>query len=185
MNALWGADTDALRTLGAVCARRSELLADLESRLSATLDGVCWIGEDAERFRADWAGRVRPGLLDRSVELRHHARRLQQHADEQEAASSPGGLGGGWSDSGTSPQVVARRARETIGDPRGTVGGRAAFPGSFLGSFRGGISALIGEGTEPGPAGGSGAGDVLAPGAGSAARIGGDIGRAGADGAPR
>ncbi len=213
MNAFWGADADALRTLGAVCARRSELLADLESRLSATIDGVEWVGEDAERFRADWTGLVRPALLDGGVELRHHARRLQQHADEQDAASSPGGLGGGWSGAGTFPQDVAQRIREAIRDLRGsavvdegtpggplrqllgevlgTAEGRAAFLGSFLGSLGGGLlaemigraleagtdprellagpglggglSALIGEGGQVGPAGEPGTADAARP----------------------
>ena len=57
MNAFMGADTEALRTMGTVCARRAELLADLVTHLAATVDGVEWIGEDADRFRADWTGR--------------------------------------------------------------------------------------------------------------------------------
>ena len=37
MNGFWGADAEALRTMGAVCARRAELLDELEGRLSAVI----------------------------------------------------------------------------------------------------------------------------------------------------
>src|SRR5699024_9603785 len=50
-------------------------------------------------------GGVRTGLQDQEFELRLRARRLAQHADEQDAVSAPdgGGLGGGrggWSTPG-------------------------------------------------------------------------------------
>ncbi|QNN82760.1 hypothetical protein H3H54_02295 [Brachybacterium sp. Z12] len=60
MNGFWGADTEALRTMGTVCSRRAEALADLETLLTSTIDNIEWIGEDADRFRADWSGIVRP-----------------------------------------------------------------------------------------------------------------------------
>ena len=47
MNAFMGADTEALRTMGTVCARRAELLADLVTHLAATVDG----DEDRARRR--------------------------------------------------------------------------------------------------------------------------------------
>ena len=40
MNGFWGADAEALRTMGMVCARRAELLDELEGRLSAVIDTV-------------------------------------------------------------------------------------------------------------------------------------------------
>ena len=100
MNAFWGADTEALRTMSQIVARRSGAVEDLETLLTGLIDRVEWLGEDADRFRADWSGAVRPGLQDCSVELRHRARRLLEHADEQESASTlgahdSGGAGGG------------------------------------------------------------------------------------------
>ncbi|WME23111.1 hypothetical protein [Brachybacterium sp. GU-2] len=164
MNGFWGADAEALRTMGAFCARRAELLDELEGRLSAVIETVEWVGEDAERFRADWSGSVRPGLQDRGLELRQQARRLAQHAEEQEAASSPDSFGGPWSNPGEFLADMARRAQGMLrdllgggalggeGGPAGrfadmlrealaTPEGRAALLGAFLGNLLGGLLA--------------------------------------------
>ena len=159
MNGFWGADAEALRTMGAVCARRAELLDELEGRLSAVIDTVEWVGEDAERFRADWSGSVRPGLQDRGLELRQQARRLAQHAEEQEVASSPDSFGGPWSSPGEFLADMARMAQgmlpDLLGGGSGPAGrfadllrealatpeGRAALLGAFLGSLLGGLLA--------------------------------------------
>lgn len=164
MNGFWGADAEALRTMGAFCARRAELLDELEGRLSAVIETVEWVGEDAERFRADWSGSVRPGLQDRGLELRQQARRLAQHAEEQEAASSPDSFGGPWSNPGEFLADMARMAQGMLrdllgggalggeGGPAGrfadmlrealaTPEGRAALLGAFLGSLLGGLLA--------------------------------------------
>ncbi|MGO1259956.1 MAG: hypothetical protein ACTMII_13470 [Brachybacterium sp.] len=165
MNAFWGADTEALRTMGTVYSRRAEALADLEALLTSSIENIEWIGEDADRFRADWSGVVRPSLQDQEVELRQRARRLAQHADEQEAASAPDGPlggfgggsgGGGWSSPGeflrdllgmvedalrgTGPGrggPFAELLREVLSTPEGC----AAFLGAFLGSLLGGLLA--------------------------------------------
>lgn len=164
MNGFWGADAEALRTMGAVCARRAELLDELEGRLTAVIDTVEWVGEDAERFRADWSGSVRPGLQDRGLELRQQARRLAQHAEEQEAASSPDSFGGPWASPGEFLADMTRMAQGMLRDllgggalggedgPAGrfaemlrealaTPEGRAALLGAFLGSLLGGLLA--------------------------------------------
>lgn len=166
MNTFWGADTEALRTMGTVYSRRAEALADLETLLTSSIDNIEWIGEDADRFRADWSGIVRPSLQDQEVELRQRARRLAQHADEQEAASAPdgplsgigggGGSAGGWSSPGEFLRDVlgvvdgmlrgagdgqdgpfAELLREVLSTPEG----RDAFLGAFLGSLLGGLLA--------------------------------------------
>jgi hypothetical protein len=145
MNGFWGADTDALRTMGSVCARRADLLDELEGMLSATIDGVEWVGEDAERFRAEWSGTVRTGLQDRSVELRQQARRLAQHAEEQETASSPDspdGLGGPWSSPGQLLADVSRLAQDVLRD---LLGGGAAAPGADGRLAEGALDALLRE----------------------------------------
>lgn len=93
MNAYFGADTEALRAIGSAFARRADLLSDLESQIMAAIESAEWIGEDADAFRADWTGRVRPRLQDCSIDIRHSARRLIQHADEQDHVSSPDSVG--------------------------------------------------------------------------------------------
>lgn len=103
MTGFYGADSEALRTMSSIMARRSEAVADLSTALHSVIDSIEWIGEDADEFRADWTGRVRPNLEDCSFELRDRARRLLDNADEQDGASTvdapgaftPGGSGGG------------------------------------------------------------------------------------------
>ena len=135
MNAFWGADTDALRTMGTVYSRRAEAISDLAALLASSIDSIEWIGEDADRFRADWSGVVRPSLQDQEVELRQRARRLAQHADEQEAASAPdgplggfgggsgGGFGGGWSSPGEFLRDLLGLVGEALHGPGGGQGG--------------------------------------------------------------
>lgn len=162
MNAFMGADTEALRAMGTVCARRAEMLADLVTHLAATVDGVEWIGEDADRFRADWTGIVRPALLEQEIVLRQRARHLLQHADEQDEASAvdapifrtqpgfhsgPGLLRGGVADLAQGPlqDMMARREEpfaELLRALLGTPEGRALLHGALLGRLLGG---LLGE----------------------------------------
>lgn len=91
MTGFQGADTEALRQTGAAVAGGAERIDDLALRLSALIDAVTWTGLDADSFRADWGGRVRPGLLERGARLRADGRTLDGHADEQDQASEDGG----------------------------------------------------------------------------------------------
>lgn len=168
MNGFWGADTDALRTMGTVLARRANALSDLEGMLASTIDTIDWVGEDAEHFRAEWTRLVRTGLQDQEVELRLQARRLTQQADEQDAVSAPdgasfGGGGGGWSSPGEFLRDMFQLAEGVLGNLLGggsgplsgqegplaellrevlsTPGGRDAFLGAFLSSVLGGLLA--------------------------------------------
>ena len=154
MNAFWGADTEALRRMGTVCTRRADALADLEHLLSSAIENTEWSGEDADRFRADWGRIVRTGLQDQEVELRHRARRLTQHADEQDAVSAPdapllgggGGIGGGGGSGGGAEGAVGPGGRggplaDLLRTALSTPEGRTAFLGSFLGSLMGGLLA--------------------------------------------
>ncbi|GAA1491062.1 WXG100 family type VII secretion target [Brachybacterium sacelli] len=154
MSGFWGADTEALRSMGSVYVRRAEVLADLESRLTSSISTMEWTGEDAETFRADWAGKVRPGLQDCYVELRQGARRLISHADEQEATSSPDGPGGTAAGAGTGEflrhlsSVTDSLLRDLLGgDTSGLPGGGEAELDDILSSGGTGPSpnaALIG-----------------------------------------
>lgn len=173
MNGFWGADTEALRTMGAVCTRRADALADLEHLLSSTIENLEWFGEDAERFRADWNGTVRSGLQDQEVQLRHHARRLAQHADEQESASAPdgpilgsgagsgGGPGGGWSSPGESLREVFERTEDALEELLGG-GGDTGQDGPFAELLREVLSTPEGRAAFLGSFLGSALGGVLA-----------------------
>lgn len=124
MNAFWGADTESLRSAGSMIVRRADALADLESMLAATIENVEWTGEDAEAFRGDWRGQVRPSLQDHGVELRQKARRLLQHADEQDAASAPEGSGASHGPTGLSPRPrIADNLMLRLDDPLGGLEG--------------------------------------------------------------
>jgi hypothetical protein len=129
MNGFWGADVDALRTIGLLCLRRADLLDEIETTLSATIDRAEWTGEDADRFRADWSGAVRSGLQDRGIELRQHARRLAQHAEEQEIASLPDGRTGSWRGPTVLPGGMLRGDLREVGD-RGDGGSAGGLDGA-------------------------------------------------------
>jgi hypothetical protein len=129
MNGFWGADVDALRTIGLLCLRRADLLDEIETTLSATIDRAEWTGEDADRFRADWSGTVRSGLQDRGIELRQHARRLAQHAEEQEIASLPDGRTGSWRGPTVLPGGMLRGELREAGD-RGDGGSAGGLDGA-------------------------------------------------------
>ena len=171
MNGFWGADTDALRTMSTVLARRARALGELEGMLASAVDSLEWVGEDAEHFRAEWTRVVRTGLQDQEFELRLRARRLAQHADEQDAVSAPdgwilgGGGGGGWSTPDEFLRDLLHGAdsvlRDLLGGGSGRLPGqhgplagllrevlanregRSAFLGAFLGRPPGGLLADV------------------------------------------
>lgn len=113
MTGFWGADTEVLRQTAGALGGGSERIDDLAARLGAVIDAVHWVGPDAESFRADWSGQVRPGLLARVSRLRQQERELDAHAWEQDETSSAGTAGGGG---------VGREG------PAGRGGGRDAAP---------------------------------------------------------
>lgn len=89
MNGFQGADPEALRHQGAAVASGAGRIEDLALRLGALIESVAWTGPDADSFRADWSGRVRPDLLERGELLRADARVLEAHGEEQDRASAP------------------------------------------------------------------------------------------------
>src|SRR5690606_24195712 len=74
--------------------RAARRLEDVLGDLHSSVQGVSWVGPDADSFREQWEGTRRqgeglvvPGLGERS-------RELKEHAEEQEQASST--EDGGW-----------------------------------------------------------------------------------------
>lgn len=94
--AFLGADTDQVRTHGERCTTAAGRLGELASSLTATVHGVRWAGPDADRFRAEFDGRIASSLCEAAEELRARAEELSGHADEQdETSGSDGGTGPG------------------------------------------------------------------------------------------
>src|SRR5690625_2912317 len=162
MNAYFGADTEALRTISSAFARRADLLSEIEAQILAVIDGTEWAGEDAEAFRADWAGRVRPVLQDCSVDIRHGARRLLQHAEEQDRASSPESFA--VSGGGAAGVVAGLGAGAGSGSSHGVGSGHGPGPGGGAG-VAAGVGASGTDGTGTGTGTGAGAGAVVGVGA--------------------
>src|SRR5690625_5218829 len=161
MNAYFGADTEALRTISSAFARRADLLSEIEAQILAVIDGTEWAGEDAEAFRADWAGRVCPVLQDCTVDIRHGARRLLQHAEEQDRASSPESFA--VSGGGAAGVVAGLGTGAGSGSSHGVGSGHGPGPGGGAGVAAGvgaGVGASGTDGTGTGTGTGTGAGAV-------------------------
>lgn len=93
MTRFHGADTEALRDLSALVARRTEVLHEIDARLRSRVEGATWTGPDADAFRTEWSFRVRPLLADAAHLLRRRSHALAVQADAQDAASAPDGPG--------------------------------------------------------------------------------------------
>ncbi|GAA4529398.1 hypothetical protein GCM10023160_28560 [Brachybacterium paraconglomeratum] len=103
MSGFWGADTEALRQVAGAFGGGGEQLDGLALRLGVLIDSLAWSGPDAETFRAEWSGRVRPGLLERVARLQEQGRELEQHAGEQDDASVAGAGSAGAGPPGAGP----------------------------------------------------------------------------------
>lgn len=92
MGGFQGADTEALRQVGTDLGSRAQQIDDLATRLAALVETVPWTGPDADAFRADFSGHVRPDLLDCGTRIRRDAQEIEGHAEEQDRSSEePGG----------------------------------------------------------------------------------------------
>lgn len=86
--ALVGADVEALRALARTLSQAAERLEAMTSSLNGALSRVQWVGQDAERFRADWQQLSRAQVTAAATALRDAAQALQRNALEQEQASA-------------------------------------------------------------------------------------------------
>ncbi|MFC0672456.1 hypothetical protein [Brachybacterium hainanense] len=84
-----GADTDMLRDVSMLYARRAELLQDLGFRVHVLVETTTWTGEDAESFRTEWSFRVRPRLADAALLVRRRGLELAAQAGAQDGVSAP------------------------------------------------------------------------------------------------
>lgn len=98
MTGFYGADTVQLRDQGTASRQGAQGLTELADRVSAAIDAAAWVGSDADAFRAEWHGRLKPGLHTQAETLRGQGDQLDLHAVEQDQASAGEGGGGGLRD---------------------------------------------------------------------------------------
>ncbi|MFC7458792.1 WXG100 family type VII secretion target [Brachybacterium sp. GCM10030267] len=92
MAGFYGADTEQLRSQASAFGQGAQRIADLADTATALIDSVEWVGPDATAFREHWHGTVRPRMLASEHDIRGSQRELEQHATEQDQASSGGML---------------------------------------------------------------------------------------------
>lgn len=91
----WGSETESVRAHAERLAGGGAALEQMTTRLGTLVDGVAWIGQDAEQFRARADSEAKSPLREAVDRLRLLAQELEREADEQDHASAPDGVGGG------------------------------------------------------------------------------------------
>lgn len=94
-NRMLGADPEQLRELANLFGESSALLDSSATRLHPAIMNARWGGPDADRFRNEWASRIRPQLGTVRDLLTGTSRELVTQAREQEDASAAYDIGGG------------------------------------------------------------------------------------------
>lgn len=87
-----GADVDQLRALSRRFTAAADQLRAVVTQTSGRLNTVRWTGADADRFRSEWRGDATGRLRTAADALDQAAEALRRNADEQEQASSAGGV---------------------------------------------------------------------------------------------
>jgi hypothetical protein len=90
-----GADVDQLDALSRRFGSEAGRLDGAASTITALVKGVGWFGPDADRFRVDWSGTLRPRLSGIAEVLRAQERALTDQSRQQRQASDGAGAGGG------------------------------------------------------------------------------------------
>lgn len=83
-----GMDVEAVRTLASQLSAKADEIDTIASALSSSLDGVHWVGLDADGFRGDWHNTYRTQLSTVSSALRDASSRATNNAAQQEQASN-------------------------------------------------------------------------------------------------
>ncbi|MFB8367778.1 WXG100 family type VII secretion target [Pseudarthrobacter sp. NPDC055928] len=92
-NGFTGADVAQLRQLAAAMHGAGNRLQLQLGTFNTRVNGTLWPGPDAEQFRHDWKTSHTLVLREAVLFLHQSADELTRNADEQEAASLPGGSG--------------------------------------------------------------------------------------------
>lgn len=86
--AIWGADIQQLRALGAQLNSKAGEIDGILSNLTNLLNNTQWQGPDATRFHTEWTGQHTAALRQVASALRDAASKAQQNAAQQEQASN-------------------------------------------------------------------------------------------------
>jgi len=88
MASFTGMDIGAVRTLASQLSAKADEIDAIANGLSSQLDGVQWVGFDADSFRSDWQSTHRIQLHNVATALRDASTRATANATQQEQASA-------------------------------------------------------------------------------------------------
>ena len=88
MASFTGMDIGAVRTLASQLSAKADEIDAIANGLSSQLDGVQWVGFDADGFRGDWQSTHRTQLHAVATALRDASTRATANANQQEQASA-------------------------------------------------------------------------------------------------
>lgn len=155
MTGMIGADPQDLESLAGTMAEGAKTLDAANMRLKSSFQHAKWHGDDAQRAKADFAGKQAPQLSRVADILRDTAKQLRRDAQEQVRASAadggagPGGFGG--FKAMPLPAPVTLLPPGAGGDA--SLGGVAAKPLPDKDSFGNGKTSFTGESSTKGPLG--------------------------------
>lgn len=90
-----GADTEQLREQARATTNGSGRIEDLVASLDGTVQGVTWVGPDADAFREQWNAMVLARVREAVALLAERSRELERNAQEQDTTSGSDDSGGG------------------------------------------------------------------------------------------
>lgn len=134
MAGFYGGDTGQMRTQATACTQGAQQISDLAAALNGVINGVTWVGPDADAFRELWSGTVHANLISRAEAIRTSASELDGHAQEQDRTSSTDGFGG------------AAGAGVGAGAGAGSGTGAGAAAGAGVGNPFHGVGQSLGDG---------------------------------------
>ncbi|MGO2111480.1 MAG: WXG100 family type VII secretion target [Pseudoclavibacter sp.] len=90
---MYGANTAALRVIAGRFGQRSDGVQAVATTTLGEVNGVEWLGQDAEQYRDDYDHRVVTELKALAIVLENREKELFRQADEQDEASGAGRFG--------------------------------------------------------------------------------------------
>ncbi len=86
--ALYGQDIEQVQALAKQLTAKASDIEGVISQLSSAVNGVQWMGPDAERFKSDWSGTHVPQLKQVVSALQSASQAASRNAQEQQRAST-------------------------------------------------------------------------------------------------
>ncbi|WP_342371724.1 hypothetical protein PCC79_09910 [Propioniciclava soli] len=88
MSGMVGMDIAGVRALSKLMLSKADEIDNAAKAITKQLNSVKWVGNDAQRFRNDWNGRLTSNVRTVTDALRTAGKQASRDADEQEKASS-------------------------------------------------------------------------------------------------